>query len=159
MNLFLDTNVVIDYLAKRESFADDIYHVIMASSSRGWQLCISALSFTTIYYVLRKQYSHSQLLDLLSSIRNAFSVCEVDDEIIRQALHSDFQDFEDAVQCFTAQRVESDVIITRNVKDFVSSPILVKTPREFCDILLGYGYGGNSSPVLNEPAITYEHAR
>ena len=44
MNLFLDTNVVIDYLAKRESFAEDIYRLIMACSSRDWQLSISALS-------------------------------------------------------------------------------------------------------------------
>lgn len=160
MNLFLDTNVVIDYLAKRESFAEDIYRLIMACSSRDWQLSISALSFTTIYYVLHKQCEHKQLLDLLSDVRKAFCVCDVDGEIIKHALHSDFHDFEDAVQCFTAQKADADVIITRNVKDFVSSPILVKTPKEFNDILSGYGYNSeSSSSLLNEPTTVYGQNR
>ncbi len=156
MKLFLDTNVVIDYLAKREPFAEDICDLIVNSLHRGWPLCISALSFTTIYYVLRKQYVHKQLLDLLSDVRNAFCICDVDGMVIEQALNSDFQDFEDAVQCYTAQKAAADVIITRNVKDFLHSPILVKTPSEFCDILLGYDYGnGSPSSLLNEPSIPY----
>lgn len=156
MKLFLDTNVIIDYLAKREPFAKDICDLIVKSLHRGWLLCISALSFTTIYYVLRKQYGHNQLLDLLSDIQKAFCICDVDGMVIEQAVNSDFQDFEDAVQCYTAQKSAADIIITRNVKDFSHSPIIAKTPSEFCDILLGYGYSNESpSSLLNEPAVAY----
>ena len=156
MNLFLDTNVVIDYLAKREPFAEDICRLIVASSCSDWQLSISALSFTTIYYVLRKQYPRERLMELLSDISEAFYVCEVDGVVVDKALHSEFHDFEDAVQCYTAQKSKADVIITRNVKDFGASPILVKTPKEFCDMLFGLGYSCESSTtLLNEPATVY----
>lgn len=58
MKVFLDTNVVIDYLAKRQLFAEDANRMITLCCQREDELCISALSFTTIYYVLKKQYNH-----------------------------------------------------------------------------------------------------
>ena len=36
MKLFLDTNVVLDYLAKRQPFAEDAHHIILEGSLRGW---------------------------------------------------------------------------------------------------------------------------
>ncbi|HFB61523.1 MAG TPA: PIN domain nuclease, partial [Bacteroidetes bacterium] len=48
-----------------------------------------------------------------------------------EGLNSDFSDFEDALQYFSALRAECDIIITRNAKDFKKSRIAVMTPDEF----------------------------
>lgn len=118
------------------------------------ELCVSALSFTIIYYVLKKQYGHGRLLELLRDLHSLLTVGEVDARVLQQALSSGFADFEDAVQCYTAMACGADLIVTRNVKDFGHSPLLVRTPAEVCDLL---GYGGNNVPpsLVNEPMAPY----
>ena len=155
MKLFLDTNIIIDYLAKRQPFADDVCQMVMLCCHNNYELCISSLSFATVYYVLRKQYAHEHLLTLLSDITGLFSIATVDGKIIQEALSSNFTDFEDAIQCYTAVADNADVVVTRNVKDFFHSPLLVKTPTEICDLLLGYGMNNASASLVNEPAVPY----
>lgn len=155
MKFFLDTNVAIDYLAKRQPFAEDANRMITLCCQRGDELCMSALSFTTVYYVLKKQYGHKQLLVLLSELNNLFTVCAVDGQIMQQALISEFTDFEDAVQCYTASACNASVIVTRNVKDFSHSPLLAKTPAEILELLQGYSLKDDSPTLLNEPAVPY----
>ena len=43
----------------------------------------------------------------------------------------DFADFEDAIQCYTAQNHQISTIITRNIKDYKTAGILVQTPEIF----------------------------
>ena len=42
-----------------------------------------------------------------------------------------WNDFEDAVQSATAERIQANFIITRNVRDFRQSKVLAFTPSEF----------------------------
>ena len=109
---------------------------------------------TLLYYCL-KQYGHKQLLVLLSELNNLFTVCAVDGQILQQALISEFTDFEDAVQCYTASACNASVIVTRNVKDFSHSPLLAKTPAEILELLQGYRLKDETPTLLNEPAVPY----
>lgn len=129
--VFLDTNVVIDFLGKREPFAQDVYHIFEKQEELGVELFVSSLSFTTIYYVLRKTCGHSQLIELLNDLCSVVKVLPVDKEIVMAALQSDFIDFEDAVQHYTALSGGMEVILTRNVKDYAKSEIKVLTPGQF----------------------------
>ncbi len=60
-------------------------------------------------------------------------VIAVDKQIIVDALYSDFKDFEDAVQNMSAIGGAVDCIVTRNVKDYVSSDLEVLAPAEFLE--------------------------
>jgi hypothetical protein len=53
------------------------------------------------------------------------------EKIIELGLNSDFNDFEDAVQYFTAIQNKLNAIITRNTKDFKKSEIPVLTAEEY----------------------------
>ena len=150
--IFLDTNVVIDYLAKRVPFGEEAFR-IFSLSPRYHQLCISALSFTTVFYVLRKHHEHGMLLDMLTSLQQLVEVLPTDDDIIRLALNSGFSDFEDAVQYYTASAGNVSLIVTRNPKDFGKAVIPVYTPTEFLQI--PYWLDESSHTILNDPEIPY----
>lgn len=55
------------------------------------------------------------------------------EETIDKALDSIFEDYEDALQYFSASTHDIDYIITRNKKDFQPSQIEVLTPVEFIE--------------------------
>jgi len=99
-------------------------------------LFISALSYSNIYYILRKHYSHKNLISILKDLEAIIKTAPVTDQIIHKALHSNFKDFEDAVQYYTAiSNKKMEVIVTRNGKDFLNSEIQVLTPDEALKIM------------------------
>ena len=98
-------------------------------------ICVSSLSFTTIYYVLKKGLTRDELLSLINDLQSIVSILPVDARVIANAAKSEFKDFEDAVQYFTALSASSDYIITRNIKDYTHSAIKAVTPQTFLDIV------------------------
>ena len=54
-------------------------------------------------------------------------------------LASQFKDFEDAMQYYTAVKAKADVIITRNGKDFAVSKLPVMTAAEYLATITGTG--------------------
>ena len=150
--IFLDTNIVIDYLSNRIPFGEDALRIFSLPPQQ-CQLCISALSFTTIFYVLRKHFNRSELLEMLNSLKLLVEVLPTDEDVISSSLQSDFSDFEDAVQYHTALYGNASFIITRNTKDFGQSTIPVYTPSEFLQI--PYWINEPNPTVLNEPEVEY----
>ena len=127
----VDTNVVIDLLLDRED-ADAACAVFDGAERGEYILYICSLSFTTIFYSLRKYLSIEQRIDALTQLKDAFEVAAVDTDVIEMALKSGWSDFEDAVQNFSAVsdgRITG--IITRNVKDFKSSELEIIDSRAF----------------------------
>lgn len=129
--LFLDTNVILDLLAKRSPFYESIAKIATLADQKKVILVATPISFTTAEYILAKFDSPYNALLKLRKFKIICEVCTVDDEIIEKALNADFPDFEDAVQYFSALKTDSTVIITRNGKDFDHSSIPVLTADEF----------------------------
>ena len=121
----VDTNVVIDMLLDRED-AEAACAVFDGAERGEYVLHICALSFTTMYYSLRKILTREQRISALSQLREVLKVAQVDAGVIDLALTSGWKDFEDAVQYFSAV-ADSQItaIITRNVKDFKNSTLEV----------------------------------
>lgn len=147
--IFLDTNIVIDYLAKRIPFAEDALSVFSLSPLH-IQLCISSLSFTTIYYVLRKNFEREQLLDILETLYSLVEVLPTDESAIFLSIRSQFHDFEDAVQYYTALAGNVDVKVSRNSKDYINSTIPVFTPSELLKTPFWFNNHSDNG-MLNEP--------
>ena len=57
----------------------------------------------------------------------------VDDKILELALASDFKDFEDAIQYYTALENDIDIFLTRNKKDFRNTTLPILTAKEYVD--------------------------
>ena len=134
--LFLDTNVIIDLLAERHPFYNPIAKIATLADQKKLILVASPLSFTTIEYVLRKFESSESVLNKLRKFKIICEISEVNEETIDKALNSNFKDFEDAVQYFSALQSKCSVIITRNEKDFIHATLAVMTSEEYLSSLL-----------------------
>ena len=129
--VFVDTNVIIDLLAKREPFYKDAQDLFTLSDKKEVQLCISSLSFANAYYSIVKHHKDVDAKKYLAKFKVLVIVFPLEDKAIELALASDFTDFEDGLQYFVAMDNEADIIITRNKKDFKSSKIPVMTAGEY----------------------------
>jgi predicted nucleic acid-binding protein len=134
--LFLDTNVLLDLLGERIPFFDSIAKVATLADQKKLTLIVSPLSFTTIDYVLNKYETSASVLNKLRKFKIICDVCEVNEETINKALNSNFKDFEDAVQYFSALQSNCSIIITRNGKDFKHATIPVMTAEEYLSSII-----------------------
>lgn len=125
--VFVDTNVVIDLLAKRDPFYKEAQHLFSLSDKREIELQISSLTFANAYYSIVKHYKAVDAKKYLLKFKVLVNILPLDDKAIELALASDFGDFEDGLQYFVAMNYAADVIITRNIKDFKNSKIPVMT--------------------------------
>jgi predicted nucleic acid-binding protein len=128
--VFIDTNVVLDFLLEREAFVEDavkLFAKIDASEIIGF---IAATTITNIYYIIRKAAGVKVAQDAISQILTDLYICTVDKNILETAVALNFQDFEDAVQYACAMKSMVDVIVTRDVSGFLGSEILVILPGE-----------------------------
>ena len=131
MNLFLDTNVLIDLIDKREPLYNDIAVIASMAENKDFKLAASSLSFVNTVYVVSRSIEEKLVLEALKKFRIICDVSNVDEIVIDKSLISNFNDFEDAVQYFSALHHKSDIILTRNKKDFKNSEIPTMTPSEF----------------------------
>lgn len=129
--VLVDTNVIIDLLAKREPFYKDAQDLFTLSDKKEIELCISSLSFAKAYYSIAKHHKDVDAKKYLSKFKVLVTVFPLEDKAIELALASDFTDFEDGLQYFIAMDNEAEIIITRNKKDFKSSKIPVMTAGEY----------------------------
>ncbi|MBQ7490562.1 MAG: PIN domain-containing protein [Bacteroidales bacterium] len=106
---------------------------MLDGAERGdYRLSICSLSYTNIYYSLRKFLSHEQRIYSLLQLGEVIHTLPVDERVIKSALQSGWNDFEDAVQYYCAViNGGVDGIVTRNAKDFRQSVIDVIDPSAF----------------------------
>jgi predicted nucleic acid-binding protein len=130
--IFLDTDVALDHLADRQPFAEYAHRLFALAETGELTVCVSALSFSNLYYILRKLKGHADALALLGKLKLLTRVSAVTKTEINSALSSSFKDFEDAVQHFAA-KAEGGVgaIVTRNQADYSASEIPIQSPEAY----------------------------
>lgn len=131
MDLFLDTNIVVDIVKYREPYVYDALPIFQRGAAGIHHLLISDLTFANVAYLVKKGLSFSQWYEVLMDLRSNIQVVTIGAECIDAALQLQANDFEDALQYFSAKQAEADCIITRNKKDFLFSDIPVLEPNEF----------------------------
>ena len=135
--VFLDTNVLIDYLARRGQFFEPAAQIVELGQQRVYQILVSALSFATASFILEShlKLSNDTIVRKFAEFVKMCNVTPVDSLIIDEAIASHFPDFEDAMQYYSAIREGADAIITRNCSDFKAAQIDVFEPQRFLDML------------------------
>jgi predicted nucleic acid-binding protein len=128
--ILLDTDVILDFFLDRKPFSDDSAKILSWCELKEIQGFITPVIISNSYYLLKKNATHNKVIEKLKVLLTIIDVLIMDKEIVMNALNSDFNDFEDALQNFSAIKSgEIEMIITRNPKDFKHSLIAVFTPE------------------------------
>lgn len=122
MKVFLDTNILIDYVEHREKRA--YAGLILSMADEGLiTLFASYLSYANMGYVLRKR-TQEERYRLIREARTMATVLPCDTEQLDVALAHPVRDYEDMLQYQCALAAGCDVVVTNNKKDF----------HEFCKL-------------------------
>lgn len=135
MKLFLDTNILIDKLANRQPFVEDVKELCVAKFFGDVELYVSVLSFLEALRVLRKYASLADLKQRCIDSLNFFVIVDVDQTSLLPALESDWSNVEKYVLSKSASNIGADYLITRDVEAFKESKVQPISPKNFIKLL------------------------
>jgi predicted nucleic acid-binding protein len=131
-HIFLDTNILLDVLAKRVPFYEVAAELFSLADKGEIELFVSALSFANINYILTKMTSADITRTTLLKLKTLVQIIPLDEKAIILSLNDkSFPDFEDGLQYYAAITINADAIITRNLKDFINSTIPAMNAKSF----------------------------
>ena len=129
--IFLDTNIIIDFLGEREVFYEPAAKIMTLADRKKIKIFTSPSSISNSYYLLSKYENTKTALEKIRKFKVLCSISMMDDEVVEKAINSDFKDFEDAMQYFSALASHCDLIVTRNEKDFKNAMIPVMNGESY----------------------------
>jgi predicted nucleic acid-binding protein len=133
--LFIDTNILIDFLTQKKPFDFQAGKIFSLAEQNLISCGVSSLSIANTHYHLLKLMNPNAVNELLRRFKILLKVHPLDEKLIDLGLNSsDFSDFEDSLQYFTALEFGYDGIITRNQKDFKKSSLPILAPEQFLEI-------------------------
>ena len=113
--LFLDTNIIIDYVQERKYELDAINEIMYLAELEKIELFISESTITNSFYVLQKQ--KIEALPVLREICKVTNFIPFSKDILYYPVEK-YKDAEDGLLYFLASKAKMNYFITRNVKDF-----------------------------------------
>ncbi|RJP67076.1 MAG: PIN domain-containing protein [Ignavibacteriales bacterium] len=131
IKLFIDSDIILDLLAEREPHYVHAARLFTLIDQNKVIAYTSPLIFANLHYLLKKQTTNLLALKSLRKLKTLINILPIDERVIEQSLNSEFNDFEDAIQYFTAVNNGISLIITRNKIDYKRSKINVITAEEF----------------------------
>ena len=132
---FLDANIILDFLTNRELFGKEAALLFENVQKQKLKAFTSSNSIANIHYILNDLSKQRNVRQVLVDVRKFLDLVPTDEEILDRALASDFHDFEDAIQYYSAVRCDADFIVTRNKQDYKKSKIRLLDAQEMNRIL------------------------
>lgn len=130
--VLIDTDVILDFFFDREPYSTDAAKILSLCESGKIKGFITSVIISNVYYLLRQSSTHEKVVEKLTQLITITEVLITDKNAILKALNSNFRDFEDALQNYSAELDgQIDIIITRNIKDFKNSALGIMTPGNY----------------------------
>jgi len=134
-SIFLDSDLVIDFLTDRQPFSESSSAIFGLVEAMRLKVYVSALSFSNIHYIIGRLHNRSKADSLIGDLLKLVHISPVDAQVVTAAYESEISDFEDALQHFSAQTVGVSTIVTRNTKDYKNGLLAVHTPESYLELL------------------------
>jgi predicted nucleic acid-binding protein len=144
LKLAFDTNVVLDVLLDRAPFAEAARQLWAAVEAGRIEGVLPAHAFPTLWYLVAEARTAAAARGVVALVARVFGVAAIDEAVVRRALELEFRDFEDAVCAASAEAAACDLVVTRNQKDFASSPVTAVDPITALALIEGGGSTGVS---------------
>ena len=130
--VLIDTDVLLDFFFDRKPFAEYSAGVLNLCAEKEIKGYFTPVIISNVYYLLRKTAKHDIIVEKIKQLLNIIDIIKMDKNAVLDALNSEFKDFEDALQNFSAiQNGQIKIILTRNLKDFKKSDLAILTPETY----------------------------
>lgn len=130
LDLFVDTNIVLDHVGRREPFYQLSRKVLLLGVVGEARTFINTNMLADMIYLLRKDYGSAGAQRLVRENLSFLQVVGVSPDDASMALKAEWSDFEDCLVARCAEKVQADFIVTRNVKDFSRSMVPAISPAD-----------------------------
>ena len=129
--VFVDSDIILDLLAKRELFYDNAAKIFMRAHEKKIELFTSAVVLANVFYILRKINGNEETKRQIRNLRLLVHILPINQNIVDMALNSKINDFEDGLQYFAAKENNIPVIITRNTRDYKEKDMAILSTEEY----------------------------
>jgi len=136
LKVFIDCDVILDLFTKRKKFylaAGEVFTLIDLGKIKGYT---SPLVFSNIHYLCQKYKNKNFANNCIKKLESFLSILDINKKIVNLAITSDFTDFEDSLQYYTALEGNMNYIITRNIKDYKKKELPAITPLDFKNLFI-----------------------
>lgn len=131
MKLLLDTNALVDLVAARRPYVEDIRKLCVASTFGDVQLWASTQSFMDAYYVLCRHADAGDVKRAMLASLEFLIPCGTNASDLRRALESEWNDPEDYLIAYSSKHIGADFIITRDADMIDRAPVKAMPANEF----------------------------
>jgi predicted nucleic acid-binding protein len=130
--VLIDTDVILDFFFDRKPFSEDAAKILSMCENGKIKGFVTSIILSNIYYLLRKTATRERVIEKLKMLLKIIDLIITDKKAVEDALNSEFKDFEDALQNFSAHNTNQiRVIITRNTKDYKTSKLAIMNPETY----------------------------
>ncbi|TQD34008.1 type II toxin-antitoxin system VapC family toxin [Haloflavibacter putidus] len=130
--VLINTDVILDFFFDREPFAEFATEILNRCEEKKINGFTTPVIICNVYYLLRKTAKHQLVIEKIKQLLSIIEITEMNKDVVLEALNSEFKDFEDALQNFSAaQNSTITIILTRNIKDFKKSGLAILTPETY----------------------------
>lgn len=133
MKVLLDSDVILDFFLGRELFYKNSTQIFKLCENKNIEGFTTPVIISNVFYILKKEYGNTFSLECIKDLIEIIDIVNISKNSIQQAIDSEFSDFEDALQSYSAEEYKMDCIITRNTKDYKNSKLKVMIPQDFID--------------------------
>jgi predicted nucleic acid-binding protein len=132
-SIFIDSDIIIDLLARREKYLEAAALLTIIAEKKVFAFT-TPIVLANVDYIITKYSNKAKSRKAIKYLRKKLSILPMDAKTVDAALESEFSDFEDAMQYYSAEKSEIDFIITRNKKDYSKGNLGVFTAQEYMDM-------------------------
>lgn len=130
--ILVDTDVLMDFFFDRKPFSEYSTEILNLCADKKIQGFTTPVIISNVYYLLRKTAKHNIIVEKIKQLLTIIEIVKMDKNAVLNALNSEFKDFEDALQNFSAiENGHIKIILTRNIKDFKKSELAILTPETY----------------------------
>lgn len=131
MRVIIDTNILIDYFAKRDYFYQDAVKLKAVSFFGDIDVWATSNSFTDVFYILHKEHESQVIQDCFLASKEFLNICSVTSDDIFSTATEKWADFEDCLLYRCAKKLKADYLLTRDKEGFLRADIPCLSPSEF----------------------------
>ncbi len=135
MRIFLDTNILLDFLLDRKPHSEPAEELLQAIESGKAKGCVAGITISNIYYILNDLEKRKDPLPALTTLLEFLEVVPTSKQVLQDAMKSGFKDFEDGIQHASAMTAHCRHLVTRNTKDFKKAKLSVVSAAEMAVLL------------------------